>query len=99
MTEIRKLVQQGKPVEGNVLSAMRGRMTRATDIINKSDAPQDLVARANELSASQEEILIAITENVAAGGRDEYGRVLVVVHNVRIELQGQLHRPGRAAPG
>jgi len=88
MTEIRKLVQQGKPVEGNVLSAMRGRMTRATDIINKRDAPQELVARANELSAQQENILIAIGENVLAGDKDEYGEVLVVVHEVRIELQG-----------
>jgi hypothetical protein len=88
MTEIRKLVQQGKPVEGNVLSAMRGRMTRATDIINNTDAPSELVTRANALSGRQEDILIAIGENVAAGDRDEYGRVLVVVHEVRIELQG-----------
>ena len=88
MTEIRKLVQQGKPVEGNVLSAMRGRMTRATDIINKRDAPPELVARASELSARQEEILIVISGNVAAGDRDEYGSVLVVIHEVRIELQG-----------
>jgi len=88
MTEIRKLVQQGKPVKGNVLSAMQGRMTRATDIINKRDAPQELVTRANELSARQEDILIAIGENVPAGDRDEYGQVLVVVHEVRIELQG-----------
>lgn len=90
MTEIRKLVQQGKPVEGNVLSAMRGRMTRATDIINKPgrEAEDKLLIRANELSASQEEILIAIGGNVATGDRDEYGSVLVVVHEVRIELQG-----------
>jgi hypothetical protein len=88
MTEIRKLVQQGKPVEGNVLSAMRGRITRATDIINKTDAPADLVARANELSASQEDMLIAIGQNVPSGDRGEYGNVLVVVHEVRIELQG-----------
>jgi hypothetical protein len=88
MTEIRKLVQQGKPVKGNVLSAMQGRMTRATDIINKRDASQELVTRANELSARQEDILIAIGENVPAGDRDEYGQVLVVVHEVRIELQG-----------
>lgn len=90
MTEIRKLVQQGKPVEGNVLSAMRGRMTRATDIINKPgrEAEDKLLIRANELSASQEEILIVIGGNVAEGDRDEYGSVLVVVHEVRIELQG-----------
>jgi hypothetical protein len=88
MTEIRRLVQQGKPVEGNVLSAMRGRMTRATDIINKRDAPQELVTRANELSARQEDILIVIGANVAEGDRDEYGKVLVVLHEVRIELQG-----------
>jgi hypothetical protein len=90
MTEIRKLVQQGKPVEGNVLSAMRERMTRATDIINEPgrDAPLELVARANELSTRQEEILITISENVATGDRDEYGSVLVVIHEVRIELQG-----------
>ncbi len=95
MTEIRKLVQQGKPVEGNVLSAMRGRMTRATNIINKRDAPPELVARANELSAGQEEILIAIGENVPVGDRDEYGKVLVVVHEVRIELQGLSERAPR----
>jgi len=47
-----------------------------------------LVARANELSASQEDILIAIGDNVSAGDRAEYGKVLVVVHEVRIELQG-----------
>jgi len=88
MTEIRKLVQDGKPVKSNVLSAMRGRMTRATDIINKRDAPQELVTRANELSAQQEDILIAIGENVPAGDKDEYVQVLVVVHEVRIELQG-----------
>jgi hypothetical protein len=88
MTEIRKLVQEGKPVKGNVLSAMRGRMTRATDIINKTDAPADLVARANALSSGQEDILIAIGQNVPSGDRDEYGKVLVVVHEVRIELQG-----------
>ncbi|UCH87436.1 MAG: hypothetical protein JSU97_03355 [Dehalococcoidia bacterium] len=88
MTEIRKLVQDGKPVESNVLSAMRGRMTRATDIINKRDAPQELVTRANELSAQQEDILIAIDESVPESHRDEYGKVLVVVHEVRIELQG-----------
>jgi len=88
MTEIRKLVQDGKPVKSNVLSAMRGRMTRATDIINKRDAPQELVTRANKLSAQQEDILIAIGESVPAGDRDEYGKVLVVVHEVRIELQG-----------
>jgi hypothetical protein len=75
-------------VESNVLSAMRGRMTRATDIINKRDAPQELVTRANDLSARQEDILIAIGENVPAGARDEYGKALVVVHEVRIELQG-----------
>ena len=88
MTEIRKLVQEGKPVKGNVLSAMRGRMTRATDIINKTDAPADLVTRANALSSRQEDILIAIGQNVPSGDRDEYGKVLVVVHEVRIELQG-----------
>ncbi|MGQ9572214.1 MAG: DUF5666 domain-containing protein [Dehalococcoidia bacterium] len=88
MSEIRKLVQQGKPVKGNVLSALRARMTRATDIIDKRDAPPKLVARANELSARQEEILFAIGDNVATGDRDEYGKALMVIHEVRIELQG-----------
>jgi hypothetical protein len=100
MTEIRKLVQQGKPVKGNVLSAMRGRMTRATDIINKPgrEAEDKLLIRANELSASQEEILIAIGGNVATGDRDEYGSVLVVVHEVRIELQGLSEPAARLNP-
>lgn len=98
MTEIRKLVGQGKPVKGNVLSAMRGRMTRATDIINKpgrDTLPEELMARATELSARQEEMLITIGGNVAAGDRDEYGSVLVVVHEVRIELQGLSERAPR----
>jgi hypothetical protein len=105
MTEIRKLVQQGKPVEGNVLSAMRGRMTRATDIINKPgreapdpDEPNTLLDRATELSARQEEILIAIGGNVAEGDTDEYSSVLVVVHEVRIELQGLSERAPRLNP-
>jgi hypothetical protein len=101
MTEIRKLVQQGKPVKGNVLSAMRGRMTRATDIINepgRDNPPEELMARANELSARQEEMLIAIGGNVAEGDRDEYGSVLVVVHEVRIELQGLYERAPRLDP-
>jgi len=98
MTEIRKLVQQGKPVEGNVLSAMRARMTRATDIIDKRDAPQELVTRANELSARQEDILIVIGDNVLAGDRAEYGKVLVVVHEVRIELQGLSEAAPRLDP-
>jgi hypothetical protein len=88
MSEISKLMEQGKPVEGNVLSAMRGRMTRATNILDKSDAPQELVTRADELSARQEEMLIVIGQNVPADDRDEYGKVLVVVHETRLELQG-----------
>ncbi|MGD0205541.1 MAG: DUF5666 domain-containing protein [Dehalococcoidia bacterium] len=88
MTEISKLMEQGKPVKGNVLSAMRGRMTRATNIIDKSDASPELVSRADELSARQEQMLIVIGQNVPADDRDEYGKVLVVVHETRLDLQG-----------
>jgi len=88
MTEISKLMEQGKPVKGNVLSAMRGRMTRATNIIDKSDASPELVSRADELSARQEQMLIVIGQNVPADDSDEYGKVLVVVHETRLDLQG-----------
>jgi hypothetical protein len=75
-------------------------MTRATDIINKPgrEAEDKLLIRANELSASQEEILIVIGGNVAEGDRDEYGSVLVVVHEVRIELQGLSEAAPRLDP-
>ncbi len=77
-------MEEGQPVGDNVLAAMRHRMDRAADIIDKPDAPADLVARASELSARQEELLISIQGQVSFKAAPEYGRTLAVVHDVRL---------------
>ena len=84
--EMNTMIEQGKPVKGNVLSAMRGRMDRAANIIDRQDAPPDLVERANALSARQEEILITFQDQVPLDARSEYGETLAVVHEIQIRI-------------
>jgi len=84
--EMNRMIEQGKPLKGNVLTAMRERMNRAANIIDKRDAPPDLVERANALSARQEEILITFQDQVPLGARNEYGETLAVVHEIQIRV-------------
>ena len=93
LKEMSNQVEEGRPVGDNVLAALRHRMDRAGDIIDKSDAAPDLVARASELSARQEEVLISIQGQVAFQAAPEYGRTLAVVHDVRLALRSPSAAP------
>jgi hypothetical protein len=93
LEEIGKQVEQGQPVGDNVLAALRHRMDRAGGIVDKSDAPPDLTARASELSARQEEVLISIQGQVSFKAAPEYGRTLAVVHDVRLTLSNPSAAP------
>jgi len=93
LTEMANQVEEGQPVGNNVLAAMRHRMDRAADIVDKAGAPADLVARANELSSRQEELLISIQGQVSFKSAPEYGRTLAVVHDVRLALRSEPAAP------
>jgi hypothetical protein len=93
LTEIGNQIENGQPVGNNVLAAMRHRMDRASDIVDKPGAPADLVARANVLSARQEQVLISIQGQVSFKAAPEYGRTLAVVHDVRLALRDEPAAP------
>jgi len=93
LTEIGNQFESGEAVGDNVLAAMRHRMDRAADIVDKPDAPTDLVARAGELSARQEQALIFIQGQVSFKSAPEYGRTLAVVHDVRLALRSEPAEP------
>jgi len=93
LNEMSNQVEEGRPVGDNVMAALRHRMDRAGDIIDEPDAAPDLVARASELSARQEEMLISIQGQVAFQAAPEYGRTLAVVHDVRLTLSNPSAAP------
>jgi hypothetical protein len=93
LTEMANQVEEGQPVGNNVLAAMRHRMDRAGDIVDKAGAPADLVARANDLSARQEQLLISIQGQVSFKAAPEYGRTLAIVHDVRLALRDEPAAP------
>jgi len=93
LTEIGDQIEQGDRVGDNVLAAMRHRMDRAADIVDKPGAPADLAARASALSARQEQVLIAIQGQVSFKAAPEYGRTLAVVHDVRLVLRKEPAAP------
>ncbi len=85
--EIGRQVEEGQPVSDNVLAALRHRMNRAADIIDKPDASPNLVARASVLTARQEQLLISIQAQVSMRAAPEYGRTLAAVHDLRLVLR------------
>ncbi len=93
LTEIGNQLEEGRPVGNNVLAAMRHRMDHASDIVDKPNAPEDLVSRASELSARQEQILIAIQGQVSFKSAPEYGETLAVVHDLRLALRSEPATP------
>ena len=58
--EIMRLVQQDKPVPGNVLSALRDRNSRAVSILEGQPQETVLLARMLRQSQAQEELLLAL---------------------------------------
>ncbi len=90
VAEITALVQKNKGIPANVLSALYDRNQRAANIL--ADEPQEaaLRARLRDQSAAQEDLLLALWENVAASARDEYVRAVALIHNTRLQGGGAI---------
>lgn len=88
--EIMSMVRQGKEIPDNVLSAMRDRNERASAIV--AQRPQDTTLRARLLnqSASQEQLLISLWQNVSPSARTEYTAVVALAHNTQLHASGGL---------
>ncbi len=86
--EIMTLVQQGKPVPGIALSTLRDRSDRAAGIV--SDRPQEtvLLARLLEQSQAQEDLLLALWDEVSESARDDYAETVASLHNTRLASAG-----------
>ncbi len=86
--EIMALVQQGKPVSANVLSALRDRNKRAADMLAERPQETVLLARMLQQSQSQEELLLALWDEVAESARDKYAEAVTTLHNTRLGRSG-----------
>jgi len=86
--EITAMVQKNKDIPANVLSALYDRNQRAAAIL--ADRPQELAlkARLRDQSAAQEDLLLALWENVPESARDEYAKAVALVHNTRLQGGG-----------
>ncbi|MBI2913028.1 MAG: hypothetical protein HYY03_03825 [Chloroflexi bacterium] len=86
--EILALIQRGKPVSGNVLSALRDRNERAADIL--AGMPQETALRARMLqqSEAQENLLLALWDEISESARGEYAEAVTTLHNTRLGTSG-----------
>lgn len=89
MDEMLTMARKGKPIPSNVLSAMESRHKRAADIVAElgtadSDRPE-LLRRLLEQSASQEDALLSLWDDVSPGGRADYTEVVATLHNTRLQ--------------
>lgn len=82
--EIIELVQQGKTVQANVLSALRDRNAKAASILESRPQETTLLARMRQQSQAQEELLLALWEEVSGSAHDEYAEVVATLHNTRL---------------
>ncbi len=82
--EIRSMVSQGKPIPENVLGALENRNRRAVSILH--DRPEETGLRALVLTQAQEQedLLVALFEQVSDDARDEYTKAVASLHNVRL---------------
>ena len=82
--EIRTMISQGKIIPENVLSALDDRNRRAVSILR--DRPEETGLRARILiqAEEQEDLLVALWQQVSDDARDEYTEVVASLHNVRL---------------
>jgi hypothetical protein len=82
--EIRSMVSQGKPIPENVLGALENRNRRAASILQ--DRPEETGLRARILTQAQEQedLLVALWQQVSDNARDEYTEAVASLHNVRL---------------
>jgi len=82
--EIRSMVSQGKAIPENVLGALENRNQRAASILQ--DRPEETGLRERILiqAREQEDLLVALYQQVSDGARDEYTEIVAALHNVRL---------------
>ena len=93
--EIMGMLRGGKPVPGNVLSAMRDRNARAVRILEGHPHEVDLVTRAREQSAEQEDLLLVLWGDLEQSAWDEYAEAVATLHNAQLRTTGI---PGSVKP-
>lgn len=86
--EIVQLVDTNQPVPDDVLNALGNRVSRAASLV--ADRPDDdpLKARAMDLAARQEGLLLAVRDNVSDTAHDDYSRTIAKVHTARLHMDG-----------
>lgn len=93
--EIMEMVRDGKPLPGNVLTALRERNARAVRILENHPDELALLTRAREQSASQEELLVALGGDLSESAHDDYAEAVATLHNAQLRTTG---KPGSVAP-
>ncbi|MCH8000003.1 MAG: hypothetical protein IIA91_11050 [Chloroflexi bacterium] len=93
--EIMAMLRAGKPIQGNVLSAIRERNAQAVRILEDHPDELALLARAREQAAEQEDLLLVLWGDIAESARDEYAEVVATLHNVQLRTSGT---PGSVRP-
>ncbi len=92
--EIVEMVRSDKPVPGNVLRALRERNARAVRILeDHPDKPA--LRRAEQQSAAQERLLLALWGDLSESARGDYAEAVATLHNAQLRTTG---RPGSVAP-
>jgi len=82
--EIRGMVSQGKTIPPNVLGALDDRNRRATGILQDKPGETALRARVLTQAQEQEDLLVALWQQVREGARDEYTEAVAFLHNTRL---------------
>ena len=93
--EIMEMLRGGKPVPGNVLSAMRDRNARAVRVLEDHPHELDLVTRAREQSAEQEDLLLVLWGDLEPSAQDDYAEAVATLHNAQLRTTGI---PGSVKP-
>ncbi|MCH7483649.1 MAG: hypothetical protein IIA90_00705 [Chloroflexi bacterium] len=82
--EIRGMVSQGKMIPENVLGALENRNRRAAAILMNRPEDTGLRARVLTQAQEQEDLLVALWQQVSDDARDEYTEAVASLHNVRL---------------
>jgi hypothetical protein len=82
--EIRSMVSQGKIIPENVLGALDDRNRRAVSILQDRPEESGLRARILTQAEEQEDLLVALWQQVSDDARDEYTEAVASLHNTRL---------------
>ncbi len=82
--EIRSMVSQGKTIPENVLGALENRNRRAVSILQDRPEETGLQARVLSQAQEQEDLLLALWQQVSDPAHDEFAEAVAALHNVRL---------------